>query len=241
MNKHLSLITLVFAVISFVFLILLIIFRYPFGPYPLISYQDALDLLTPLVLIPIYWLLFRYASSQRSSLAEEIVFIILAVFWVEGHGVHLAANSINNLIDSLAKSQVVDIKTTDIYHLTYFYDEYLSHNLWHIGILGLAALLIYREWKQPSKIQTTWWATILAGVIYGFTYFSIFLEGKNVLMGFPFAILVVVFIWISARKNLHNRPIQAFFFVSCLLAFVLFAGWGLYWGGFPEFSDVGII
>ena len=33
----------------------------------------------------------------------------------------------------------------------------------------------------------------------------------------------------------------AFFLVACLLAAILFAGWGLYWGGFPEFSEVGLI
>lgn len=38
----------------FLSILLLIIFlRVPFGLYPLMSYQDAIDLLTPLVLIPI--------------------------------------------------------------------------------------------------------------------------------------------------------------------------------------------
>jgi hypothetical protein len=33
----------------------------------------------------------------------------------------------------------------------------------------------------------------------------------------------------------------AFFFVSCLPACLLFAIWGLRWGGFPQFTDVGLI
>ena len=49
--KRLSLLTLVFAVLSVVFLILLIFFRTPFAPYPLMSVQDALDILTPLVIL----------------------------------------------------------------------------------------------------------------------------------------------------------------------------------------------
>ena len=60
--KRLSLLTLVFAILSVVFFLLLIFLRTPFGLYPLMSYQDALDLLTPLILIPIYWLLFRFAA-----------------------------------------------------------------------------------------------------------------------------------------------------------------------------------
>jgi len=107
--------------------------------------------------------------------------------------------------------------------------------------LGLASLLIYREWHRPAETTTNWWVAILAGIIYGFTYFCIFLEGKNVVMGLPFAIIVVLFSMISEWKKLNKRPVLAFFFVSCLLAFLLFVGWGLYWGGFPEFSDVGLI
>ena len=53
--KRLSLLTLRFAVLSVVFFLLLIFFRIPFTLYPLMSYQDALDVLTPLVLIPLYW------------------------------------------------------------------------------------------------------------------------------------------------------------------------------------------
>ena len=35
--------------------------------------------------------------------------------------------------------------------------------------------------------------------------------------------------------------VLAFFFIACLVAVVLFGGWGLYYGGFPQFSDVGLI
>ena len=63
--------------------------------------------------------------------------MLLAVFWVSGQGMHLAANSINNLIEALARTQVLDIKPTDIYNLTYSWMN-TSHFIWHIGIIGLA-------------------------------------------------------------------------------------------------------
>ena len=47
--KQLSLLTLVFAILSTVFFLPLIFFRLPFVLYPLMSYQDALDLLTLVV------------------------------------------------------------------------------------------------------------------------------------------------------------------------------------------------
>jgi hypothetical protein len=49
-----SLLTLIFAFLSVVFFLLLIFFRTPFTLQSLVRDQDALDLLTPLVLIPIY-------------------------------------------------------------------------------------------------------------------------------------------------------------------------------------------
>ncbi len=43
--KHLSLLTLVFSILFAVFFLLLVFFRIPFPPYPLISYQDVFDIL----------------------------------------------------------------------------------------------------------------------------------------------------------------------------------------------------
>ena len=141
--KRISLLTLIFAIFSLVFFLLLIFLRIPFPLYPLMSFQDAIDLLTPLVLIPIYWLMYKSVRQNGIGLDGEIFFMVVAALWVAGQGMHLSANSINNLIGNLAKNQIVDVTITDIYHLTYFYDEYLSHYLWHIGVVGLAVLLIF--------------------------------------------------------------------------------------------------
>jgi hypothetical protein len=233
--------TLIFAVISLIFFILLIFLRTPFPPYPLMSFQDALDLLFPLVILPIYWLMFISASHQPIKLSEAIVFVILAGIWVDGHGMHLSSNSINNLIGSLSNQAVIDVTKTDIYQLTYFYDEHLSHFIWHFGVIGLAALILYREWRQPASLPPLWWTTILAGIIYGFTLFAIFIEGGTVILGLPFTGLVTLIVLVLGRQKLVDHPLLAFFFVACAFAFVLFVGWGSYWGGFPQFSEAGLI
>jgi hypothetical protein len=224
-----------------VLFLLLVFLRIPFPLYPLMSYQDVIDILTPLILIPIYWLMFKGVTRGEAGLADEITFIVMSAFWVAGQGMHLSANSINNLIESLARDQVIDITSTSIYRLTYFFDEHLSHYLWHIGVLGLAALLIYKGWRQPAGEKTDWRLVIPAGVLYGFTWFCIFLEGQTLSIGLPFATVVALFVLIWGRGKISQQPILAFFFVSCLLAFLFFASWGIYWGGFPQFSDVGLI
>jgi hypothetical protein len=238
--KRLSIRTLVFAILSLVFFLLLIFFRQPYPAYPLMSVQDILDLLTPLVLIPIYWMLFR-STGREDWKTEEAAFMVLAALWVMGQGIHLAANSINNLAGELAGEQVIDISGTSLDQLIYFLDEILSHYLWHLGVIGLAVLLIYREWLRPADDQTVWWAAISGGLLYGFTCFCIFLEGQTAAIGFPFSILISVFVLIWGRKKLTHQPILAFFFISFLVTVLLFSGWGLYHGSFPEFSDVGLI
>jgi hypothetical protein len=239
--RRLSYLLLLFAILSLLFFILLVFLKKPFPLMPLASYQDAFDILTPLVLIPLYWLILHYSGREAPRLSETIAFLILAVFWVEGQGVHLAANSISNLMVLFARSGLVDVTGSDIFKLTYFYDEQLGHYLWHIGVLGLAALLIYREWCSPAGFQTVWWSTVLGGIIYGLTMFMITIEGQTVWMGLPFTLLVTLFGLIWGRKKLGQQPVLAFFFVACAVALLLYAGWGLYWSGFPEFSEAGPI
>lgn len=233
--KRLPLLTLIFAILSAVFFLVLIFFRFPFGLYPLISYQDALDHLTPLVLIPLYWLLFKHASSQPASKAAETAFMVLAALWALGHGMHLAANSVNNLSENLAKAGTLDILGTDIYKLTYFYDEYLSHFVWHLGVVGLAALLIYRAWRSPEGMATSWGFAGVGGFIYGVTAFMFFDEGQTAAMiGFPFSLIITLVFLIGGRKKFAQSPILAFFFVAFLVCLILLAGWWLYWGCFTE-------
>ena len=147
---------------------------------------------------------------------------------------HLSANSIGHFLKDMAGS--------DIYNLGNFYDEVLSHYLWHFGIVGLSALIIFRQWRNPfTEGQAVSWLTIIAGVIHGFTFFVIVIEGATAPLGVPFAVLVTLFGLIWGRKRFIRQPLLLFFFITGAVATLLFAGWGIYWHGLPEFSEVGII
>ena len=220
------------------FFLLLVFLRIPFAFYPLMSWQDALDILTPLVLIPLYWLMLRGIDRGQKNRVADIVFMVMAAFWVMGQGMHLAANSINNLMGYLARDGVVDVTASDLHTLTYFYDEYLGHYLWHIGVIGLALLLIYQGWRQPVEESTHWGLVIPAGILYGFTCFCFFLEGNTLILGYPFVALVTLVVLLGGRRKLAQQPILAFFTVSCLFSLLLFSGWGLYFGGFPGIMEV---
>lgn len=226
--------TLVFSILFAAFIVSPALLGGPFGPYPLMKVGDVVDLFTPLVLIPLYWLLFKLGGDRPARKSETILFVVLAAFWVEGQGMHLSANSIGH--------QLSHAKGSDVYGLTRFYDEHLSHYLWHIGLVGLSALLLYRQWRYPFagersglRLET------FPGMLYGFIYFITVVEAGTASLGVPFAVLVTVFGLIWGRNKTRQQPILGFFFVAYLAATVLFLGWAVYWGGLPEFSEVGII
>jgi hypothetical protein len=232
--KHLPQLIFIFALAFAFFLLAPALLSEQFGLFPLMKVGDIVDLFTPLVLIPLYWLLFQFGGDQSPSVKCSIIFMVLTALWVEGQGMHLAANSIGHLLGGLEGS--------DIYTLTKFYDEHLSHWLWHSGIIGLSTILIVRSWRhlylgQESKLTLE----TIAGIIYGITFFIAIVEGGTVPLGLPYTILVTLFGLIWGRKVLRQQPILAFSTVGYGLGTLLFIAWGIYWGGFPQFSEVGII
>jgi hypothetical protein len=230
---RLSVLVLVFAILFLVFLIGIVFLDMSFGPYPLMNVQDVVDVLTPLVLLSMYLLLYRISPDTPFSIWGLVVFVIFAAFWAMGQGMHLAANSIHNLIAEKG------METGDVYKLTYFFDETLGHYLWHAGIVGLSALLIYRQWRNPfSEGKAPLWPLILGGIIYGFSYFLVIMEGGTAPLGVTYSVLAVVFILIWARKGLGRQPLVAFSLMSYALAMLLFLIWGIINGGLPQIMDV---
>lgn len=233
MNR-LPLLILVFSFLFAFFFITPALLDQQFVPFPLVKVGDIVDLATPLILLPLYWLLYRYAREDKPGLQASLIFVALAALWAEGHGIHLAANSIGHLLG--------DQKASDAYALTHFFDENLSHVLLHSGVIALSGILLLRQWPGlvPEE-RLPLWSAILAALLYGFTYFLIIVEGGTAVIGIPFALLVVVAGLIWGRTRIGRQPLTTFFVLSYGLAILLFAIWAIRWGGLPEFSEVGII
>jgi hypothetical protein len=232
--RRIPILTLAFSIAFAIFVLGPPFLKQPFGPYPLVKVADIFDIFTPLVLIPLYWLLFRHDAEDAPNLAENLVFLVFVSFWVLGQGMHLSANSIGHLLEGMTG--------TDAFRVTAFYDEKLSHYLWHFGVISLSGLLIYRQWrKRTTAGKSVLWPSLLAGVIYGFVFFAMVIEGTTLPMGLPFAVLAIVFTVIRGRIHLREKPLQIFLLTGYSVAVLLFAVWGIWQGGFPEFSKVGII
>jgi hypothetical protein len=232
--ERLSRLTLAFALLFAAFIVTPAFLGMPFPPYPLLSCGDVLDLVTPLVLIPLYWALFRVGGDPPPGRGETIAFLALAALWVEGQGMHLAANAIGHLVGPRDGA--------DLARLTHAFDEQLSHYLWHGGMVGLSALLIHRQWRHPfAGKHSGLGLESVAGVIHGFNYFITIVEAGTAPLGIPFAASVLLFVSLWGRRRLRQQPLLAFFLVAYLVATACFLGWGLYWRGLPQFSEVGII
>jgi len=232
--QRLSRIILIFAILFTFLIISLALLSNQFGPYSLLKTGDVLDIFTPLILLPFYWLMLQLSPGQLPRRNEMVAFMVLAAAWAAGQGMHLSANSIGHLLQ--------DSMGADINDLTYFYDETLSHFIWHVGIIGLSVLLVYRQWKNPFSDQVpSLTPVIIGGVLYGSTFFLSIVEGGTGILGVPAAVLVTLFVLIWARDRLTEMPVMTFFFAAYLLATILFVIWTIYWGGLPEPSEVGLI
>lgn len=232
--SRLNRLMLTFSILFTVFLIGPAFLGGPFGPYPLMKWGDVFDLITPLVLLPLYWLIFATCCEKKPNQRENLLFIALAALWAMGHGLHLAANSIGHLL----------VEGSDVYTLTYFYDEHLSHYLWHLGIVGLAILLMVKQWRHPfSEEQGALRSEILAGIIHGFTLFLIFIEAGTAPLGILFVLIITLVTLIWGRDKLKDQPLITFIFTSCTVALLFLAGWGGYWREWPlpQFSEKGLI
>lgn len=232
--RRLSAYTLLFSILFAIFVLGPPFLGFNFSPYPLMKVADVMDLLTPLLVLPFYWLLFRVSAGKTATTTENVVFMVLVAFWALGQGTHLAANSIGHLTEGLTG--------TDVFRLTAFYDETLSHYLWHFGVIGLSVLLMYRQWKNPfSDSAATYATSIAAGAIYGFTFFAMVIEGATWRMGLPLAVIAAILgaIWIGRRPA--RQPLIVTFLVGYSFALVLFAVWAIWQRGLPEFSKVGFI
>lgn len=204
----------------------------PFPPFPLAKTEDAFTLLTPLVLVPMYWLLLRRARGAPVEGRLIVAFLALTAIWVDAHGMHDAANSIGHLVND---------GSSDAYRLTYFFDEEASHYLWDGGLLALSAVLVVTEFRHGGGPRTPGWMSVVAGLIYGVTCSLMLDEGQTVPIGLPFAIAFVIGSAIMLTRRRSQVRLLSFFATGYAVAALLLIAWGVYWRGFPQLSDLGLI
>ena len=177
-------------------------------------YEDFVDLLTPYVVAgPALAALAHVGAPRRTWMLA----LLGAAAFTQGHGVHLAANSIRH---ARGPGAPVDL-----------WDERVGHWIWFVGLALLVAAVTHAVRLDGARVGPA--AAGLAGLV-GLTWAANVVEGGMVPLGTALAVALIVLGW-RQRGGATGRLMVLAFVVSLLLV----AAWGLWHGGFPQPSELG--
>jgi hypothetical protein len=186
----------------------------PLGYVGTTRWADWVDLVVPYVVLGTAAAVLFAAEATRR---EWILLGATGVLYTQGHGIHLAANSI------------AGVEPSDAAHL---WDETVGHWLWYGGLAGIVTTLAYALRDVPTS-RSVWGPVLSLG--FGFTIFTNSIEGGTPALGLACAVVFVAWGW------RHRGRLPELLVPGYALAFVGLVGWGLYWRGFPQFSELGWI
>ncbi len=208
------------------------------GPPAGFTWQETLDIVAPLVVLPLAWLAFDAAGGLGR--AGNVLFIVVAVAWVEAHGIHLAANAIGDVFQAgPARDAFYATPAGDLDH---WLDEVLSHWIWHLAWVAISVLIIAAGMRSPGSRHEPFSATAAtAGLIQGATFFVVTVEGSTAALGIPWSIALLAWALVASSRGLARRPVATFFLLTAVVTLVGYAGWAAVneWT-LPEFTEAGI-
>jgi len=180
-------------------------------------WADWIDLLTPYVVTGTAAGALRGAGATRGTWA---VFWFAATTYTLGKGLHIAANSVGNALPG---------EDPDVVHL---WDETVGHYVWFAGFALLVAVLAVALADRRPRGGL---AGQVVALLVGFTHFTNSVEGQTAWFGIGTA--VVFLTWGVFTRDGMGRYLVTSYGVSV----VLFAAFGIWQDGFPEFSELGWI
>ncbi len=177
-------------------------------------YEDFVDLLTPYVVAgPALLALSRVGAGRQSWVLAALG----TVAFVQGHGLHLAANSI-----SYARGPAAPV------HL---WDEVVGHHLWFAGLALLVGVVTLAVRDVDLGVGPA--ASSLAALV-GLTWAANVIEGGAV----PFGVLLA-FALAAVGWRLRRRSAGTLLLVTVAVSLVLIAGYGVWQSGYPQPSELG--
>jgi hypothetical protein len=208
------------------------------GPPSDFTLQELADLFTPLVVIPLAWRVFDLAGGPRR--VGMGVFLVVAIVWIEGQAIHLAANAIG---DALAPSDAAAYYRTAPGDLDHWLDETLGHWMWDSAWVALSFVILAVGFRSALLAPTAFGDGIAAigGVVHGATFFLVTVEGVTTALGIPASVALLAWSGLAIRKGRGSRAVATFYFVASVLTLVAYLGWAALHGWtLPEFSKVGL-
>jgi hypothetical protein len=177
---------------------------------------DWVDLLTPFAVVGASALVLR-RGAPAVVFAVAVIGVLL---YVNGHGIHLAANSIGH-----------ERLTGEARDVAHFWDEEWGHIQWHLGWFVLILGFCLAERARPVTVEPRLGA--VSALLLAATLFTSTVEGGTWWLELAAAIVLVP--W----ALLARRPLLLSFATAFGLCAVAIGSWALWWGGMPQFSDLG--
>ncbi len=141
---------------------------------------DWIDLATPFaVLLPLLW----FVRLQRPPARWWIAATVGSILYVEGHGIHLSANSIGNTAASSDTPQ----QTLDVIHL---WDEVVGHYVWYLGLAVVIAACAASVRGRSLDVPVV--ALVVGGAACGLTWATNGLEGGTAVASLVAALAAIV-------------------------------------------------
>lgn len=182
----------------------------PLGTVGPTRWADWVDLLLPYALFASAAMVLLRAEATRRA---WVVLGVAAVVYTQGHGIHLAANSIGN---ELGHAPVITL-----------WDEHLGHYLWYLGVALLAAALSLGV-RTPELSRAGW---VLAALV-ALTLTTNAIEGQSVPLSAALGVGLVA--W--SRLGV----VRAVYAAHLVLLAAWVAYWGVAEGRWsPEFTELG--
>ena len=97
-----------------------------------------MDLLTPLVILPLAWWILDGTGGLRGR--ALVAFIVIAALWAQAQGIHLAANAIGDAFPAGPDRDAFYATTAG--DLDHWLDEVLGHWAWHVAWVALSVLML---------------------------------------------------------------------------------------------------
>jgi hypothetical protein len=195
------------------------------GPPGGFTAQELVDLLTPIVVLPLAWWVLDCLGGL--SRRELVAFLLIAIVWVEGQAIHLATNAIGDVFSPGDARGT--FYATEAGNLDHWFDEGLGHWLWHLAWAALSILILWRatvrrDWPTAESLLS-----LAAGLMQGVTFFFVTVEGETTLLGIPLSLFILA--W-TTRERLggSTNPVFRFFLVSSAVTLLLYAMWAIAYG-----------
>lgn len=180
---------------------------------------DWVDLVTPFVVaLPLLW----FVAGQRPRWGYQLAAAVGAILYVEGHGIHLAANSVSNAEGADAVGSAAEV--------AHFWDEVAGHYLWYLGLavmLGACALCVRR---RPLGLRKA--LLVMGGAVCGLTWATNGLEGGTAVFSLLCAVGAV------AMVDRERGGLSLALLAGSTVAIGVLVAYGLTHCGFPQPSSL---